>query len=380
MSRRCIIFRELIEASEFADRFAFTGWVPTEEMPNYYFESDVGLNIDRASYEMLLGCRYRIMDMLRAGLPVVTSLGTEISLIVRNEKLGVTFTPGNADELARALVEMARDESARRRCAARAKEWVFKNRTVEQVMAPLRRWMQAPARAEVRARELAVNHVWQPRTRVGRFARTWETVGPKRLLRQAAKGVARGGANLAGKAILLRRGTVLWGLDAAHPPHRALVVRAGDLALTRDLLAQMRQAFPEVEITVLAPENLADETRFELDAPVITAPGAGLVSYRITRDVIRDLRSRGFDTIIVAGEGNRRAELLASLLTGRKVEVRPDGAAHTFSLAPYKPLLSLIMGVVLLLRNLGLSALLGVVWGSLKIEGALWRWRHPVKS
>ncbi len=279
-------FRELIEASEFADRFVFTGWVPTEEMPNYYFESDVGLNIDRASYEMLLGCRYRIMDMLRAGLPVVTSLGTEISHIVRNEKLGATFTPGSAEELAQVLVEMARDESARRRCATRAKEWVFKHRTVEQVMAPLRRWMQAPARAEVRARQMGVNHVWQPRTWLGRFARTWETVGSRALLRGAAKGVVRGSADAAGKAMVLRRGAVPWGLEAAHPPHRALVVRAGALELTRDLMAHTREAFPEIEITVLTPENLAEETRFELDAPVITAPGAGLVSYRITREAV----------------------------------------------------------------------------------------------
>jgi len=370
-------FRTLVAASEFADRFAFTGWVPTQEMPNYYFESDVGINSDRFSYEMLIGCRYRILDMLRAGLPVVTSLGTEISHAVRSEKLGATFAPGDAPGLAGALLELARDESLRRRCATRAKRWAFDHRTVEQVMAPLRRWVQAPARAQVHARPLVVNHAWRPHTWLGRFAQRWETVGPVAMLRASVKATVVRGADLAVRATLRRRAVEPWGLETAQPPQPILVIRAGPLEVTRGIVRHLREAYPDIEITVLAPEPLAEETTFEVEAPVIAAAGAGLVSYRLTRGLLRELRARRFDTVFVAGEGNRRAELLAALSGARrKVGVRGDGAAHTFSLSPYRPLLLLPAALWLLVRALGLSALVVLVWGSITLEGALWRWRH----
>ncbi len=370
-------FRELVAESELADRFVFLGWVSTEELPNYYFESDVGLNLDRPSYEMLLGCRYRVMDMLRAGLPVVTSLGTELSHVVRTEKLGTTFTAGDPEGLARALLELARDESLRRRCRARAKEWVFKHRSVEQVMAPLRRWMQAPARAAVRARPVETNHVWRPRTWLGRFAQRWETEGPRALLRQGLRGAVGRCADTAARLLLRRRGAESWGMEAAGRPAKVLVMRAGALSLTREVVARVREHFPEAEVTVLAPQALVEETRFETEAPVAAAPGAGLVSYRLSRALLRELRASTYEAIFVAGAGNRRAEVIAALArAGRVVEVGEGGTAHTFALAWYQPLRALLVGLAFAGRAVGLSLVLGVVWGSLKLEGLVWRLRH----
>ena len=81
--------------------------------------------------------------------------------------------------------------------------------------------------------------------------------------------------------------------------------------------------------------------------------------------------------MVVAGEGSRRAELVA-LLAGaeRRVEVRDDGAAHVFWVAIYKPLFALPMLAASLLEKLTMSALVGVVWGSLAVEGRLWGLRR----
>jgi hypothetical protein len=104
------------------------------------------------------------------------------------------------------------------------------------------------------------------------------------------------------------------------------------------------------------------------------------VSYLITGDLVRTLHRGDFDTIVVAGEGNRRAEALA-LLAGlmRRVEVRDDGAAHTFGLAPYKPFVLLAVLAADIVQKITLSALLGLVWGSLQLEGRAWRLRQGLR-
>lgn len=355
-------FRQRVAESDLAERFAFVEWAPNEAVPDYYFESDVGINIDRYSYEMLIGDRYRILDMLRAGLPVITSLGTEISQVVREERLGLTFAPGEAGALKEAILTLARDEALRRRCAARAKDWVFKHRALQQVMAPLRRWARAPARAEDRV-ELPE-------------AETSPTAGP-RPLRQLLREVAAALGDLAARAFVRRRRLSPWGLDPGKPPQVALVVRAGAISLTRKVVEHLRSACPAAEVTVLTPEALAAETCYETGAPVVSAPGAGLVSYRLSGRTVKQLRSKRFDTIVVAGEGNRRAELLA-LLAGpaRRIEVRDDGAAHLFWFAWYKPIMLLPGLAAGLIEKAVLTALVALVWGSISLEGAVWDLRR----
>jgi GT2 family glycosyltransferase/glycosyltransferase involved in cell wall biosynthesis len=355
-------FRARVEESDLKDRFVFVGWAPNEAVPNYYFESDVGINTDRFSYQMLIGCRYRILDMLRAGLPVITTLGTEISEIIRDQRLGLTFPPGDAQALKEAVLTMARDEALRGRCSSRAKEYVFRNRTVERVMAPLRRWAQAPERAPDRIH--LAPEAGKARAR------------PALRLRDLARVTAAALAILGFRAWVRRRATAPWGLDPREPPHAALVVRAGSLALTREAVQQTRSRYPAANISVLAPEPLAAETGFETGARVISAPGAGLVSYRVCRATIGVLRQQRFDTAVVAGEGNHRAELLA-LLSGaaRRIAVREDGAAHVLWFAPYKPLLLLAIGIASLLEKTAITVLVGLVWVSIWGEGKVWNLR-----
>jgi hypothetical protein len=351
-------FREMVTGSELADRFHFTGWVKNEEVPDYYFESDVGLNIDRASYELLIGCRYRIIDMLRAGLPVVTSLGTEISEIVEQERLGATFQPGDAEGLANALVALARDESRRRRCADRAREYMLKNRLVAEVMKPLRLWARDPQRS--------ADRIPLPEATPG------QTVPHNAIGRVNLKGSL---SDALAKLLIRRRGLEAWG-ESGPPPSRVLIIRAGVLDLVKSMVTRLRARYPETELAIVAPAALAAETEFETGLPVLAAPSQEACGYSLGAASALSLRARKYDLAVVAGEGNRRAELLA-LLSGarRKLEVRGDGAAHALWFAPYKPLLLLVTGTLLLLEKVGLTLLLGLVWLGLAGEGLLWRVR-----
>ena len=191
---------------------------------------------------------------------------------------------------------------------------------------------------------------------------------------QPARGLAGLVADLVAKAFLRRKTVGPWGLDPAEPPHQALVIRAGVLEVTREVVAQIRARFPATQLTVLAPRALSDETAPAVSAPLLAAPGTEAVGYRVTAALVHDLRARHFDTVFVAGEGNRRAELIAVLATGgRRVEVRDDGAAHVFSVALHKPLL--LLGGLLLgaLKAILVTALIALVWGSLEAEGLVWR-------
>ena len=96
---------------------------------------------------------------------------------------------------------------------------------------------------------------------------------------------------------MLRRGTERWGFEVAEPPHRALVIRAGSLALVRQLLTEITARYPSVKLTVLAPEALAEETAREVNVSVISARGVEPVSYQIRRAVIHKLHAGRFDTV-----------------------------------------------------------------------------------
>ncbi len=377
-------FRTLVAESEFADRFIFTGWVPTEEVPNYYFESDVGINMDRYSYEMLIGCRYRILDMLRAGLPVVTTLGTEISQIVEQERLGATFTPGEAKGLKQALLDLARDETRRRRSAHRARDYVLKNRLVHEVMKPLVRWAADPQPSPDRTAAPTTEPVWRPRSFIGRLAEALENRGLRGGMRVVAGAFVGRLSDLIFKAFVLRRAVGRWGLDPREPPHTTLIIRATSLELGQQAAVKIKDRYPSTELTVLAPDSMADETHYETNLPVIAAPGVEACGYRITGSLLGELRHHRFDTVVVAGEGNRRAELVALLSgAGRRVGLREDGAAHVFWVALYKPLLLVFQLLLGLVEKLTLTAVLGVVWGCLALEGWVWklgRRRQPAVS
>jgi GT2 family glycosyltransferase len=174
------------------------------------------------------------------------------------------------------------------------------------------------------------------------------------------------------KAALVRRSIAPWGLDAAEPPLRALVIQAGPASLTQRMVAEIRTRFPLTEVTVLVPEGTADD----MGAPAISAPCAAPAGYHLTLGLLRTLRARRSDAVFVAGEGGRRAELAAFLAGGRKVEVRDDGAAHQFSFAPWRPFVALPLALARGVRSAALGLLVALVWGSVTVEG--WGQRGPV--
>ena len=96
--------KKLIQDSPFEKNFKLIGWVKTEEVSAYCSSCDFGINIDNNSYETLMGARYRIVEMMRNRLPVITTLGSEITSLIKKENLGYTSRINDIDGFIKNLI------------------------------------------------------------------------------------------------------------------------------------------------------------------------------------------------------------------------------------------------------------------------------------
>ncbi len=140
-------FQALVNASPYRKRFHLCGWVPNEDVPAYYLESDLGVNVDRMSYEALLGSRTRILDWMRAGLPSVSSSLTELAQQAVAGGGGLAYEPGNAQDLARCLRRCASDRAATARMGECARQVLIERFTFEATTKPLLAWVAKPYHA-----------------------------------------------------------------------------------------------------------------------------------------------------------------------------------------------------------------------------------------
>ncbi len=149
-------FLNMINHSPYRDHFIMNGWVPFNEVPRYWQEADVGINIDLFSYEAILGSRNRILDWMQAGLPVVTTELCELSQIIRENKLGFTFKPENIESLTACILHLVQQPELLRETAERAKQYVFDCLTISRTTEPLREWVSSPWAAPDRHRQSAL--------------------------------------------------------------------------------------------------------------------------------------------------------------------------------------------------------------------------------
>jgi len=109
-------------------------WIPYKERQNYLLAADIGLNVHSRHVETTFAYRTRILDYLWAALPVVTTEGGALSDLVDRNGLGRTVRFGDADDCARAILELCDDseeyERVRER-VARFREQITWQRAVE---------------------------------------------------------------------------------------------------------------------------------------------------------------------------------------------------------------------------------------------------------
>jgi glycosyltransferase involved in cell wall biosynthesis len=130
-----------------AKRFHLLGWRPWAEVGQFYLESDVGINIDALHYETLYGTRTRLVEMIAGGLPVVTTLGSELSDLLYAHQAALTFAVGDWHGLGQQLMLLANDAQRRDDMARAGYAYAAGDLSFATTTQPLRQWVQDPKTA-----------------------------------------------------------------------------------------------------------------------------------------------------------------------------------------------------------------------------------------
>ncbi len=147
-------FCRRIESSPRRERYILCGWVSYEDVPRYYAESDVGINVDRFTYEGVLGSRNRIVQFLRYGLPVVTTSLSEISQRLAQRGLVYTFkmrspdsTFSGSESLAALLERLAQSPDELIETGRKGQAFVLREYSFARTVRPLLEWVATPKRS-----------------------------------------------------------------------------------------------------------------------------------------------------------------------------------------------------------------------------------------
>jgi glycosyltransferase involved in cell wall biosynthesis len=152
-------FTKLVEGSKVRGNFVLLGWVHPADIHNYYFEADLGINVDRSCYEAVFGSRNRILGWLQAGLPVLTTDLTELSQILKDQGIATTYPPHSPKDLAQSILQLAEDSSLLRKRGEAGKRFVFENFTFEKTTMPLREWVASPSLAPDHGMRIALDRM-----------------------------------------------------------------------------------------------------------------------------------------------------------------------------------------------------------------------------
>ena len=136
-----------IEKSPYRDRFHLLGWRPWSEVGEYYKLADVGLNLDAMHYETEFGTRTRLVEMMAADLPVITTLGSELSELLDEWGAASTFEVGDAESLCSHLLALSTDPELQKRMLAATQDAISKRLSFHATTEALRQWVVRPAKA-----------------------------------------------------------------------------------------------------------------------------------------------------------------------------------------------------------------------------------------
>lgn len=149
-------FQEMVSKSPNCNRFHLLGWQPSTLIPGLYPQADIGVNLDAFHYETLLGTRTRLVEMMHYGLPVLTTLGCELSYIVKEKELGLTFEIGDAATFTQQILMLAKDRSLQQRLAKQANQYTEEQLSFHKTTEVFLQWAKepkfAPDRLEKRSR------------------------------------------------------------------------------------------------------------------------------------------------------------------------------------------------------------------------------------
>lgn len=90
------------------------GWVDYYKRFDYFLEADIAIYAHKPSIEMRFSHRTRVLDHFLAELPTVGTKGDYLGEIIEKHELGIMVEPGDAEALAKAIIECATPENQKK--------------------------------------------------------------------------------------------------------------------------------------------------------------------------------------------------------------------------------------------------------------------------
>jgi glycosyltransferase involved in cell wall biosynthesis len=140
-------FQALVETSAYKDRFIFAGWVESADLGAYYTESDLGIILDKWSYEGLLGSRSRVLEWAGYELPVISTVTSQLLQELDAAGLLFSFKHEDSQALAAELGKVIRNRSNLPAIGQHLRCFVQEHYEAERVFQPLLAWAETPRRA-----------------------------------------------------------------------------------------------------------------------------------------------------------------------------------------------------------------------------------------
>lgn len=131
-------------------RVHLLGWVDFDLVLELHRSAHVGISVDGPNTETLFGARNRLTNMMGAGLPVLTTAGTEIAGWIADRRAGQVVPQRNAEALGRALADAAAGNSPLEETGRRAREAALREFAPEATLPEFLAWAREPRTASDR--------------------------------------------------------------------------------------------------------------------------------------------------------------------------------------------------------------------------------------
>jgi len=160
-------FKKMVDKSEFKNRFVFLGWVETNDIPYIYQKADLGLNVDRQCVETKTGARNRINEMMKFGIPVISTLGSEISYEMNKLGAGIGVESGNYKNLANSICEIYNNGSGK--MGFNGQKYICEKCNYKTLIKPVRNWIELAKKAPDSKISVGINKTVSIKTAIRYF-------------------------------------------------------------------------------------------------------------------------------------------------------------------------------------------------------------------
>jgi glycosyltransferase involved in cell wall biosynthesis len=138
------LFEELVEESPHRDRYHLLGWVTSDRLPAIYREVDMAIHADARNYETMFGGRNRLNTLAAEGVPVATTIGTEISEWLNDGHAVMAAPLGDVEAMVGAIEPWIDQREGLRAYAQRAESLAKTDFSYSETTRRLLDWLRAP--------------------------------------------------------------------------------------------------------------------------------------------------------------------------------------------------------------------------------------------